>query len=171
MSTPESASPELADVVKTVTVPVPSAEAFRIFTEYPMDWVPQGHTYLKDAAQIAIEPGVGGRFFERNAAGAEAVHGVITEWAPPDRLVMTFRVGENWQPVDHDDDASLIIMAFTEIGPDSTEVTLTHSEMHRHGTAAAAIHALVDGPSPGETLARFANVVARQVASPQPSRD
>jgi uncharacterized protein YndB with AHSA1/START domain len=86
---------ELGDVAKTVTVPVPPAEAFRIFVEQPMDWVPPGHMFLKDAELIAIEPGVGGRFFERNAAGAEGIHGVITEWRPPHRLVMTWRIGEN----------------------------------------------------------------------------
>jgi uncharacterized protein YndB with AHSA1/START domain len=117
--------------------------------------------YLKDADFIAIEPGVGGRFFERNPAGAQAVHGVITEWEPPHRFVMTWRVGENWQPIFDDEKASFIILTFTEATPGSTKVVLTHSEFHRHGAAAAAIRAAVNGPSPGETLARYAATVAK----------
>jgi uncharacterized protein YndB with AHSA1/START domain len=161
----DSANPGLGDVSKTVTVQVPAAEAFRIFTEMPMEWVPPGHMFLKDATLIAIEPGVGGRFYERNPAGAEAIHGVITEWAPPDRLVMTWRVGENWQQIFDDEKASFITLSFTQTGPGTTQVVLTHSEFHRHGPAAAAIHAAVDGPSPGETLARYAEAVARQAAT------
>lgn len=156
---------ELGDVAKTVTVPVLVHEAFRVFVEEPMDWVPPGHKYLKDATLIAIEPGVGGRFFERDATGAEAVHGVITEWDPPSRLVMTWRVGENWQPIFDDEKASFIILTFTETAPGSTKVVLTHSQFHRHGAAAAAIRAAVDGPSPGETLARYAEAVAKHAAA------
>lgn len=161
----KQASQELSDVSKRVTVQVPAAEAFRVFTEKPMDWTPPGHMFLKDATLIAIEPEVGGRFYERNPAGAEAVHGVITEWAPPDRLVMTWRVGENWQPIFDDEKASFITLTFLETGPNTTEVVLTHSEFHRHGPAAAAIHAAVNGPSPGETLARYAEAVARHAAT------
>lgn len=165
MSTPETAGPDLSDISKTIIVPVPGAEAFRIFTEQPMEWVPPTHRYLPDASLIAFEPGVGGRFFERNPAGAEAVHGTITEWDPPARLTMTWRVAENWQPITHDDDASFIVLTFNEISPDSTEVVLTHTGFERHGAGAPAIRALVDGPSPGETLARFGEAVARQVRS------
>jgi uncharacterized protein YndB with AHSA1/START domain len=161
----EQASQDLSDVSKRVTVEVPVAEAFRVFTEKPMDWTPPGHMFLKDATLIAIEPGVGGRFYERNPAGAEAVHGVITEWAPPDRLVMTWRVGENWQPIFDDEKASFITLSFIETGPSTTEVVLTHSGFHRHGPAAAAIHAAVNGPSPGETLGRYAEAVARHAAT------
>ena len=161
----EQTPAELGDVAKTVTVPVPVAEAFRIFVEEPLDWVPPGHKHLKDATYIAIEPGVGGRFFERNDAGTEAVHGVITEWEPPSRLVMTWRVGENWQPILDDEKASFIILSFTEAAPGSTKVVLTHSQFHRHGAIAATLRAAVDGPSPGETLARYAEAVARHATA------
>lgn len=161
----EQTGPELGDVSKTVTVPVPVAEAFRIFVEKPLDWVPPGHKHLKDATYIAIEPGVGGRFFERNDAGEEAVHGVITEWEPPSRLVMTWRVGENWAPILDDEKASFIILSFTASGTDGTTVVLTHSQFHRHGAIAATLRAAVDGPSPGETLGRYAEAVARHVAA------
>ena len=161
MSDHQSAGTELGDITKTVTVSVPPAEAFRIFTEQPMEWVPPGHMFLDDATLVAIEPGIGGRFFERNPAGKEAVHGVITEWSPPDRVVMTWRVGANWQPIFSDEKASFITFAFTEAEPGQTKVVLTHSEFHRHGEAAAGIHAAVNGPSPGETLARYAKAVER----------
>ncbi|GAB3888133.1 hypothetical protein GCM10029964_055280 [Kibdelosporangium lantanae] len=156
---------ELADVAKTVTVPVGVAEAFRVFVEEPMKWVPPGHMFLKDAELIEIEPRLGGRFYERDPSGAEAVHGVIVDWQPPGLLVMTWRVGANWQPIFDDKKASLIEVSFTEVDPGSTKVVLKHTQFHRHGEAAAAIRAAVDGPSPGETLARYADAVTQVTAS------
>jgi uncharacterized protein YndB with AHSA1/START domain len=159
-------SPALSDVSKTVTVDVPVHEAFTILIEDVGQWTPPGHTFLKNPEIIAIEPRVGGRFYERAADGTEAVHGVITEIEPPRRMVMTWRVGANWQPILDDEKASLIEFAFTEAAPGRTTVVLTHSQFHRHGEAAAQIHAAVDGPSPGDTLGRYAEAVARRIAAP-----
>ncbi|GAB3888085.1 SRPBCC family protein [Kibdelosporangium lantanae] len=154
---------ELADVAKTVTVEAPAEEAFRILVEKPDEWMPPGHTFITGPEAIVIEPGVGGRFYERGADGREVVHGVILAWAPPERLVMTWRMGANWQPIDDDDKASRTEFTFVEAEPGKTKVVLTHSEFERHGEAGAAIRAAVDGPSPGETLARYAETVDRNV--------
>lgn len=151
----------LGDVVKHVTVPVPAAEAFRILIEEVADWMPPGHTFTKGPELVKIEEGVGGRFFERGADGVEPVHGVITEWEPPHRVKLTWRMGANWQPVLDDESASFIEFAFIAEGPSTTRVVLTHSEFHRHGPAATSIWAAVNGPSPGESLARYAEVVAK----------
>ncbi|MGH3426801.1 MAG: SRPBCC domain-containing protein, partial [Mycobacteriales bacterium] len=115
----------LGDVSKTVTVPVPAKEAFRVFIEEPMDWLPPGHKFLADADLMAIEPHVSGRFYERNPQGTEAIRGVVTEWNPPHRLVMTWRIDGNWQPIPDDEMASFIELSFTEQKPGVTQVVLT----------------------------------------------
>jgi len=60
-------------VRKTVTVDVPQAHAFSVFTEHFGLWWPLathkiGH---EPAVTVTIEPKLGGRWFERSASGIE----------------------------------------------------------------------------------------------------
>jgi heme-degrading monooxygenase HmoA/uncharacterized protein YndB with AHSA1/START domain len=152
------------DVRKKVTVEVPAERAFAVFAEYPLEWFPEAHVFVKDRVFLAIEPRVGGRYYERGADGTEIAWGTVLEWDPPRRIVLTWRVGANWQPVFDDEKASLIKVDFEPVGPSATRVSLTHAELHRHGEAAAAIHAALNGPDPGETLERYREVVRRHSA-------
>lgn len=148
------------DVRKSVIVPVPPAEAFSVFAERPLEWFPPEHVFVADRQELVIEPRVGGRYYERGRDGEEAVWGTILEWSPPRRITMTWRVGAGWRPVFDDDVASRIVVDFRPAGS-GTEVSLTHTELHRHGEVADRILAALDGPSPGPTLERYAQVVAR----------
>ncbi len=159
-------SEEVPNVAKTVTVPVPVDEAFDTFVQRPLEWWPPAHVFVRDRQSITIEPRAGGRYYERGADGTEVAWGTVVEWRRPYRLVLTWRVGPNWQPVFDDERASLIRVDFTAMGPSRTLVTLTHAELHRHGEIAPAIHRALDGPSPGETLARFAEVIGRRASRP-----
>jgi heme-degrading monooxygenase HmoA/uncharacterized protein YndB with AHSA1/START domain len=152
------------DVRKKVTVEVPAERAFAVFAEYPLEWFPEAHVFVKDRVFLAIEPRVGGRYYERGADGTEIAWGTVLEWDPPRRIVLTWRVGANWRPVFDDEKASLIKVDFEPVGPSATRVSLTHAELHRHGEAAAAIHAALNGPDPGETLERYREVVRRHSA-------
>ncbi|WP_406430285.1 SRPBCC domain-containing protein [Streptomyces sp. NBC_00631] len=166
MSEQKSAGANCGDVSKTVMVAAGMEEAFAILVERPGEWLPPGHSFFKEPELIAIEPRVGGRYYERGADGTEVVHGTVVTFEPPHRLVMTWRMGADWRPTPDDEHASLTEFAFSA-DPDqsgASRVVLTHSQLHRHGPAAAAIHAALDGPSPGDTLARYAEVVARHAA-------
>jgi uncharacterized protein YndB with AHSA1/START domain len=141
---------------------VPPAEAFRIYAEYPGEWLPPGHTFIREPESVVIEPRVGGRFYERGADGAEVTRGTITEWAPPGRLAVTWRVGPNWQPAFDDEHASIVVAEFTPAGPAATEVVLTYTRLERHGEMADALRAALAAPGPGDSLQRYADVVARR---------
>jgi uncharacterized protein YndB with AHSA1/START domain len=153
----------ITDVRKTVSVPVSVEQAFTIFVQEPMGWWPEHHVFVTDRQSITIEPRAGGRYYERGADGTEVTWGTIVEWTPNRRIVMTWRVGSGWQPVFDDERASLIQVDFSPDGAGATEVALTHAQLHRHGDAAELIHKSLDGPSPGDTLARYAELVARHV--------
>ncbi len=156
----DTTDPATPDVRKSVTVAVPVAEAFTVFTEQPIAWLPPAHTFLRDPGSITMEPGPGGRFYERGTDGTEITRGTILEWDPPHRLVMTWRVGPNWQPLFSDEHASLIDVQFIAAGTGTTNVVLTHTHLHRHGDIAGTIRTAIDGPGPGQTLQRYADAVA-----------
>lgn len=156
-NTPTTTTP---DVRKSVVVDAPIDRAFATFVERPMEWWPAEHVFVTDRRSITIEPFVGGRYYEVGADGTEIAWGTIVEFDAPRRLVMTWRVGPGWQPIFDDDAASVIEVEMTAVGETHTAVALTHAQLHRHGDAAARIHAALDGPSPGDTLAQFARVVA-----------
>lgn len=156
------------DVRKKVTVEVPPERAFAIFAEYPLEWFPEAHVFVKDRVFLAIEPRAGGRYYERGADGTEIAWGTVVEWDPPRRIVLTWRVGANWQPIFDDEKASLIKVDFEPAGHGRTLVSLTHADLHRHGEAAAAIHAALSGPDPGETLDRYRQVVERRTSAGGP---
>jgi uncharacterized protein YndB with AHSA1/START domain len=147
-----------------VTVPVPPADAFRMYVEYPSEWLPAEHTFITEPESITIEPEVGGRFYERGADGGEAVRGTVTEYAAPDRIAITWRVGDNWRPIDNDEHAAVVAIDFTAAGPDSTEVVLTYEHLDRlSAEMAQMIRWAVSAPD--NTLTRYAAVVARHAAS------
>ncbi|MEU6668114.1 antibiotic biosynthesis monooxygenase [Streptomyces sp. NPDC046727] len=156
---------KVPDVRKTVTVDVPADRAFAIFAERPLEWFPEKHVFVENRVSLTIEPFEGGRYYEVGADGTEIAWGTVVEWNPPKRIVLTWRVGPHWQPIFDDEKASFIEVDFEALGPGRTTVALTHSGLHRHGEIAPLIHAALDGPSPGETLARYEQVVARVSAA------
>ncbi|MHB1535148.1 MAG: SRPBCC domain-containing protein [Acidimicrobiales bacterium] len=166
MTEPETTTPKHPDIHKTVAVAVGLDEAFRVFVERPIEWVPPAHRFTRETQAMTIEARVGGRFYERAPDGTEVTRGTIVDWSPPARLVMTWRVGANWQPTDDDEHASLIEVDFTSQEPNTTRVEVTNSQLDRHGPFAAQLAAALAGPSPGETLARYAQVVARHNTTP-----
>ena len=65
-----------------------SAEhAFATWTSDISSWWPEDHTVTAEAGlEVVLEPGVGGRIYERTRAGAEHDWGQVTAWEPPARL-------------------------------------------------------------------------------------
>ena len=160
MAGAEEAAPRVS-----VTVPAPPADAFRIYTERQIEWQPSEHLTLREPESIVMEPRVGGRFYERGADGTEVVRGTITEWEPPGRLAVTWRIGPGWQPAPDDENASVIVVEFIPVGPDSTEVVFTYTHLEQHGEMAPVLRAAIGNPGPGSAVERYAETVKRHSAA------
>jgi uncharacterized protein YndB with AHSA1/START domain len=143
-------------VRKSVDVPVPVDRAFAHFTGRPTEWGPESHALVAARERVVFEPRAGGRWYERSADGSELDWGRVLVWEPPHRLVLTWRIDGDFRPIGDDERASRVEVTFTPDGPGSTRVELAHVELARHGRGAARVRAAIDGPSPGDTLARFA---------------
>lgn len=90
-------TPSLEPVVKTLTVPASVTSTFRRFTEGIDRWWPTGTHSVGTRATcgVVIEPGIGGRIYERQRDGGEAVWGTVTAWDPPSRVAFTWHPGRD----------------------------------------------------------------------------
>jgi uncharacterized protein YndB with AHSA1/START domain len=145
-------------VRKTVTVDVPQAHAFSVFTEHFGLWWPLATHKIgkQDAVTAIIEPKRGGRWFERSADGAECDWGRVQVWEPPRRLVLTWQISANWQP-----DSTIqteVEVTFVADGPDRTTVNLEHRQLEDYGKQAEMMRSIFDSEGGWSgILQRYAN--------------
>ncbi|HEY8377370.1 MAG TPA: SRPBCC domain-containing protein [Nannocystis sp.] len=110
----------------SVSVAVPPALAFQIFTEEIDLWWRRGRKFRVAGANrgiIHIEPHVGGRLFESFTDGEKTrvvETGRVLVWEPPTRLVLEWRV-VNFAP----DERTEVEVVFAESGA-GTLVTVRH---------------------------------------------
>jgi uncharacterized protein YndB with AHSA1/START domain len=118
-------------VRKSVTVRRSVEEAFRVFSEGVATWWPlQTHSVGERSAKTCVLEGrVGGRFFERQEDGTEAVWGTVTVWEPPQRLAFT------WHPGRDESTAQEIEIRFTPVDG-GTRVELEHRGWEKLGERA-----------------------------------
>lgn len=148
-----AAPPAAGDQARvTVSVALPPAEAFRLFTEEIDRWWRRGPRFRNargTRGMIAIEPRVGGRVFESLDADADDPRappavieiGRVGVWEPAHRLVFSWRAS-NFGPADP---ATEVEVRF-EPSASGTRVTVTHRGWSavrpdhpvRHGQASAA---------------------------------
>jgi uncharacterized protein YndB with AHSA1/START domain len=156
----------------SVSVRVPQAEAFDVFTSEIDLWWRQGPRYRiagRRRGQLSFEPGVGGRLFEtvELAAGPRViVVGTILAWDPPKRLEFEWR-GVNFRK----GESTRVEVDFRDAG-ESTLVTLRHSGFAalradhpvRHGLEGPAFSRMM-GLWWGELLSGLREHVAMRGAS------
>ena len=132
--TQKSQATQATQVSVTVTVAAPVEKAFTVFTERFDTWWPYSH-HLGDSDLDAavLEPRVGGRWYERTTDGAECDWGTVLAWDPPGHVAMSWHIGPTWEAVDDPALASRVDVRFVAEAPGRTTVTLTHSELDRHG--------------------------------------
>jgi uncharacterized protein YndB with AHSA1/START domain len=138
----------IAPIVHTVQLRVPPARAFELFTSRIGEWWPKGRTIGKAPhTAIVIEPRVGGRWFERDAAGNETNWGKVMAWRPPSGVLLAWQINRDWGY-----DPELITeveLSFAPVAGGGTLVTLEHRNLERFGADAAAHAERLDGGWPG----------------------
>jgi len=90
-------------------------------------WPVEATSDGKPGFEIEIEPRIGGRIYERTAAGVETEWGEITTWEPPRRL------GYLWHIMTERSNATDIEIRFSELSPSSTRVEIVHTGWDRLG--------------------------------------
>jgi len=125
---------------KSVHVKRPVETTFRLFTEGIGKWWPLKEGFSFDpprAADIFLEGRVGGRFFERFSDGEESEIGVVTVYAPPERVVFT------WATPGWDEPTEVEVCFAPEA--DGTRVDLEHRGWERAGAKAKTARDGYDG--------------------------
>ena len=124
-------------VRRSITVEAPPERAFEVFTSGMTGWWPREyHIGENPPDEIVMEPRAGGRWYERDAAGAESDWGFVTEWEPPTRVLLAWHLDPQWA-FDPDKGTPLEIRFTPAEG--GTLVELEHSGFEVHGDQAAAM--------------------------------
>ena len=104
--------------------------AFQVWTSHIDRWWPRDHTVTGETnLQVVLQGHVGGRIYERTAAGIEHDWGQVTEWDPPERL--SYR----WHLRQDTGDATEVEVRFVPDG-DATRVEIEHRGWERLGPSA-----------------------------------
>jgi len=161
---------EEAVVKKSVRVKASIERAFHVFVEQMETWWPKSHHIgAQEWGLIVIEPRVGGRWYEQDAAGGQCDWGTVLQWDPPHKARFRWHVGpkrdsEEWGYDPETSRASEVEIRFTAEGG-ATLVELEHSKLERHGIGAEKLRAIFDSPGAWEEiLASYARVVGEKKA-------
>jgi uncharacterized protein YndB with AHSA1/START domain len=139
----------IAPVRKSIEVNTDPAHAFEVFTTGLDRWWPRkasiGTAPLKTTA---IEPRLGGYWYQLGEDGSRADVGKVLVWEPPRRFVVSWEINSSWKP-----DTSVgseVEVRFIGVGPNLTRVELEHRNFERLGAeAGASMRKDVDGGWPG----------------------
>ncbi|MGI8456555.1 MAG: SRPBCC family protein [Propionibacteriaceae bacterium] len=121
----------------TITVDLPPAAAFELFTAGFGSWWPAEFSWSQpDLLQsIGMECRLDGMLVEIGPHGFRIDWGRIISWAPPSSLSFLWQISADRVPVPDPDQASVVTVTFTPAG-ESTRVDVSHDEWQRHGVGA-----------------------------------
>lgn len=109
-------------------VECPAEHAFEVWTAKIARWWPADHTVSgAPGLDVVLEPGVGGRIFERTAGDGEFDWGEVTLWEPPRRL------GYLWHLRRDRADATDVEITFVDLGDGRARVEIEHRGWERLG--------------------------------------
>jgi uncharacterized protein YndB with AHSA1/START domain len=101
---------------------------FELWTARTSTWWPATHTVSAEAdVEVVIEPGVGGRIYERTPQGEEHDWGQVTRWEPPERISYLWHLRQDRA------DATEVEIIFTPAEGDGTTVSILHHGWDRLG--------------------------------------
>ncbi|MCO6416135.1 SRPBCC family protein [Siccirubricoccus sp. KC 17139] len=129
-----------AAVRRSITVEAPRERAFEVFTASFGRWWPRSHKIGSAPMQsAAIEPRVGGRWYEIGDDGSECQWGDVLVWEPPARIVLAWRIGADWRF--NPNLLTEVEVRFIPAGDGKTRVELEHRKLENMGTAMEAARA------------------------------
>jgi uncharacterized protein YndB with AHSA1/START domain/predicted enzyme related to lactoylglutathione lyase len=128
-------------IIHDVVVPAGPAAAFAAFTTHLGAWWPLPFTFSGAAvAEAAVEPRVGGVWFERTTVGDKLPWGEVRAYAAGERLVLAFAIGADRKPTANAA-ASEVEITFALAQPGHTRVLVEHRDFAKHGEDAEATRA------------------------------
>jgi uncharacterized protein YndB with AHSA1/START domain len=132
-------------VRKTVTVKASRERAFEVFTAGFDRWWPRSHHIGQTPMKRAVIEGrVGGRCYSEQTDGTECDWGQITEWEPPRRFLMAWKITAQWRYEPELSKSSEVEVRFTPLENGSTRVDLEHRNFERVGAGWESMRAQVD---------------------------
>ncbi len=134
----------IAPVVHTLTVRTNPVRSFELFTSRMGDWWAGKTVGPNPHVAIIVEPKVGGRWFERDAGGAETEWGKVLAWEPPSRLLLGWQLDSSFR---YDPEMlTEVELSFKPLADGGTRVRLEHRDLERYGADADRIaHAVDEG--------------------------
>ena len=112
----------------TFGVDCPPERTFELWTAQTSTWWPTTHTVsAQPDVQVIIEPGVGGRIYERTSQGEEHDWGQVTRWEPPHRISYLWHLRQDRA------DATEVDITFAASETDGTTVSIEHRGWERLG--------------------------------------
>lgn len=125
---------ELTVVRQQITVDVPQARAFRVFTEQFDGIKPREYNLLEtDIEETVFEPWVGGHIYDRGVDGSVCRWARVLTFEPHERFVISWDITAQWQIETNPDRASEVEIRFVPVGDAQTRVELEHRHLERHG--------------------------------------
>jgi uncharacterized protein YndB with AHSA1/START domain len=136
---------ELLLVRHELVVRAPVERCFDVFTDGLGSWWPlQPYAIGQSPAKTcAMEPRVGGRWYEVGEDGTECTWGHVKVWDPPHQVVLGWEIDAQWQP--DPDSTSEVDVRFTAVDDGSTRVELEHRGFEYYGDAAEQMRDGVGG--------------------------
>jgi uncharacterized protein YndB with AHSA1/START domain len=137
--------PHDSSVRKSVTVKASQQRAFEVFTAGFDRWWPRSH-HIGNAPmkRAVIEGRVGGRCYSEQIDGAECDWGEITEWEPPRRFVLAWKLTAEWKYQPDLAKCSEVEVCFIPLEDGSTRVDLEHRNFERAGAGWEVMRGKVD---------------------------
>jgi uncharacterized protein YndB with AHSA1/START domain len=146
-----------------IVVEAPIERAFSVFTEDFGGFKPPDHNILGvELAETVFEPRVGGYIVDRGVDGSECRWARVLAYEPPDRVVFSWDLNQQWQIEADPEKTSEVEVRFVAEAPERTRVELEHRNLDRHGEGWEGIGEGVGGEGGWSLyLERFAELLAR----------
>jgi len=105
----------------TFDVACPPERAFELWTSHTSIWWPTSHTVsARPGVEVVIEPGIGGRIYERTPEGEEHDWGQVTGWDPPSRISYLWHLRQDRA------DATDVEITFAGAESSGTRISIEH---------------------------------------------